>query len=219
MKKVLSVFLAVLMLFGALSVGSFAEDGTTTTTPAVSPKPYHAWWEKDGGPCTAEQVVIAFNLNGGTLKNEAQVYNEETGKFEWKKGKDISGTYYMVPEDKNTMKGGMSVVLPLVNAPDGRQFNGWEVEVCVDTSNVGDTSYVGNTYAANAEFKIPVGARGTLIQMKASYSAADFEEPTITKVIGILMKVFGTIIGLIAYEGDTKKGIAFMEKVFGGLFD
>ncbi len=213
MKKVLSVFLAVLMLFGALSVGSFAEDGTTTTAPAVSPKPYHAWWEKDGGPCTADQVVIAFNLNSGSLKNETRVYNEQTGKFEWQKGKDIIGTYYMVPENRDVMKGGMSVVLPLVTAPDGKQFNGWEVEVCVDAS------YVGQTYAANAEFKIPVAARGTLIQMKASYSAADFEEPTITKVIGILMKVFGTIIGLIAYEGDTKKGIAFMEKVFGGLFD
>ena len=212
MKKVLSVFLAVLMLFGALSVGSFAEDGTTTE-PAVSPKPYHAWWEKDGGTCDPDQVVIAFNLNGGSLKNEARVYNEETNKFEWKKGKDITGTYYMVPENRDVMKGGMSVVLPLVTAPDGKQFNGWEVEVCVDAS------YVGQTYAANAEFKIPVAARGTLIQMKASYSSADFEEPTITKVIGILMKVFGTIIGLIAYEGDTKKGIAFMEKVFGGLFD
>ena len=211
MKKVLSVFLAVLMLFGALSVGSFAEDGTITE-PAVSPKSYHAWWE-EGGPCNKDQVVIAFNLNGGTLKNEVRIYNEETSRWEWKKGKDVSGTYYMVPENENAMKGGMSVVLPLVTAPDGKQFNGWEVEVCVGTG------YVGQTYAANAEFKIPEAARGTLIQMKASYSAADFEEPTITKVIGILMKVFGTIIGLIAYEGDTKKGIAFMEKVFGGLFD
>ncbi len=213
MKKVLSVFLAVLMLFGALSVGSFAEDGTTTTAPTTNPKPYHAWWEKDGGPCTAEQVVIAFNLNGGSLKNETQVYNEETGKFEWKKGKDITGTYYMVPENRDVMKGGMSVILPLVTAPDGKQFNGWEVEVCVVPG------YSRNTYAANAEFNIPEGAKGTLIQMKASYSAADFEEPTLTKVVGILMKVFGTIIGLIAYEGDTMKGIAFMEKVFGGLFD
>lgn len=210
MKKVLSVFLAVLMLFGALSVGSFAED-TTGTTPVTPPRAYHGWWEKDGGRCTAEQVVIAFNLNGGTLKNEAQVYNEETDRFEWKKGKDISGTYYMVPKDQTTMKGGMSVVLPLVNAPDGKQFNGWEVEVCEGLSN-------HPSYAANCEFNIPVAASGTLIQMKASYSAADFEEPTITKVIGILKKVFGAIIGLIVYN-DTKQGIAFMERIFGDIFD
>lgn len=209
MKKVLSVFLAVLMLFGALSVGSFAED-TTGTTPVTPPRAYHDWWG-EGGRCTAEQVVIAFNLNGGTLKNETQVYNEQTGNFEWKKGKDISGTYYMVPKNQYDMKGGTSVVLPLVTAPDGRQFNGWEVEVCV-----GDRA--GNTYAANAEFKIPVAASGTLIQMKASYSAADFEEPPMTKVVGILKKVFGFIIGLIVYNGDTKQGIALMESLFGDLF-
>lgn len=211
MKKVLSVFLAVLMLFGALSVGSFAEE-TTGTTPVTPPKAYHDWWG-EGGPCSADQVVIAFNLNGGTLKNETQVYNEETGKWEWKQGKDISGTYYMVPQNKDVMKGGMSVILPLVTAPDGKQFNGWECEVCVDSS------VVRQSYAANCEFNIPVAARGTLIQMKASYSAADVQPETIDKVVEILMKVFGTIIGLIAYEGDTKKGIAFMEKVFGGLFD
>lgn len=212
MKKVLSVFLAVLMLFGALSVGSFAEDGTTTTAPSTPAIGYHDWWG-EGGPCTKDQVVIAFKLNGGTLKEDVYVYNEETGKHEIKAGKDVSGTYYMVPLNKDHMFGGDKITLPVVTAPDGKQFNGWECLSCVDSS------YVGSTYAAQAPFTIPEAARGTLIQMVASYTTAEIKEPTLTKVIGILMKVFGTIIGLIAYEGDTKKGIAFMEKVFGGLFD
>ena len=81
MKKVLSVFLAVLMLFGALSVSSFAEE---TTAPVVTPPmAYHDWWG-EGGPCSKEQAVLAFNLNGGSLKAETQVYNEETGKFEFR---------------------------------------------------------------------------------------------------------------------------------------
>ena len=211
MKKVLSVFLAVLMLFGALSVSSFAEE--TTGSVVTPPMAYHDWWG-EGGPCSKEQAVLAFNLNGGSLKSETQIYNEETGKFEWKAGKDVTGVYYMVPQDPNTMKGGMGVVLPEVIAPSGQQFNGWYCEACPC-----ETAQVGQTYAAAAVYKLPLNCGGTLIQFRASYSPATIEEPTIKKVVGILMKVFGTIIGLIAYGGDTKQGIAFMEKVFGGLFD
>lgn len=212
MKKVLSVFLAVLMLFGALSVGSFAEE-TTGTTPVTPPRAYHDWWG-EGGPCTKTQAVLSFNLNGGSLKAETQVYNEETGKFEYKAGKDVTGVYYMVPKDPSTMNGGQGVSLPEVVAPDGWQFNGWYCEVCPC-----DTKCETQTYAAVSVFNLPKNCGGYLIQFRASYSPATIEEPTLTKVVGILMKVFGTIIGLIAYEGDTKKGIAFMEKVFGGLFD
>ena len=211
MKKVLSVFLAVLMLFGALSVSSFAEE--TTGSAVTPPMAYHDWWG-EGGPCTPEQAVLSFNLNGGSLKAETQIYNEETGKFEWKAGKDVTGVYYMVPQDPNTMKGGMGVVLPEVIAPAGQQFNGWYCEACPC-----ETAQVGQTYAAAALYKLPLNCGGILIQFRASYSPATIEEPTINKVVGILMKVFGTIIGLIAYGGDTKQGIAFMEKVFGGLFD
>lgn len=211
MKKVLSVFLAVLMLFGALSVSSFAEE--TTGSVVTPPMAYHDWWG-EGGPCSKEQAVLAFNLNGGSLKSETQIYNEETGKFEWKAGKDVTGVYYMVPQDPNTMQGGQGVALPEVIAPSGWQFNGWYCEACPC-----ETAQVGQTYAAAALYKLPLNCGGTLIQFRASYSPATIEEPTINKVVGILMKVFGTIIGLIAYGGDTKQGIAFMEKVFGGLFD
>lgn len=211
MKKVLSVFLAVLMLFGALSVSSFAEE---TTAPVVTPPmAYHDWWG-EGGPCSKEQAVLAFNLNGGSLKAETQVYNEETGKFEWKAGKDVTGVYYMVPQDPNTMKSGMGVVLPEVIAPAGQQFNGWYCEACPC-----ETAQVGQTYAAAAVYKLPLNCGGTLIQFRASYSPATIEEPTINKVVGILIKVFGAIIGFIVFDGDTKQGIAFMERVFGGLFD
>ena len=37
------------------------------------------------------------------------------------------------------------------------------------------------------------------------------------KVMKILFSVFGTIIGLLFYAGDTEAGIALMEKVFGGV--
>lgn len=211
MKKVLSVFLAVLMLFGALSVSSFAEE---TTGPVVTPPmAYHDWWG-EGGPCSKTQVVILFNLNGGTLQNETRVYNEETGEFEWKAGKDISGSYYMIPQDSNEMVAGTgSVVLPVVSAPSGQQFYGWYCTECP-----GDTGYGGQTFAAASSFDIPSGCAGKLIQFKASYGPADIEEPTINKVVGILIKVFGIIIGYLVFN-NKDQGIAFMEKVFGDLFD
>ena len=43
------------------------------------------------------------------------------------------------------------------------------------------------------------------------------EEDTFAKVFDILIKVFGTIIGLIAYNGNIQKGQDFMAKIFSSL--
>ncbi|MDD6528133.1 MAG: hypothetical protein PUF31_10095, partial [Oscillospiraceae bacterium] len=61
MKKALSVFLAILMMFSALSVGTFAADDTTGSSVATSP-----WHGPDGSgkPARYNQVVINFKLNG-----------------------------------------------------------------------------------------------------------------------------------------------------------
>ena len=56
-----------------------------------------------------------------------------------------------------------------------------------------------------------------MISLRATYIAAEPEEDTFAKVFDILAKIFGTIIGLIAYSGDTEAGIAFVRKVFGGI--
>ena len=36
-------------------------------------------------------------------------------------------------------------------------------------------------------------------------------------ILGILIKVFGAIIGIVMYQGDTEAGVALMEKVLGGI--
>jgi len=214
MKKVLSVFLAMLMLFGALSVSSFATDGSTADP--VTPPSYNAWFgpEGSGAPASYKQTVIAFNTNGGTLKNGQlfYVYDNATGKMVLTDGKDISGMYYMVPESSDVMIAGQSLVqLPAVEAPTGYTFLGWRCDACPEDS------LVGQTFGA-ASFQIPRSAAGHVIQFSAWYGTATVEQDTMKKVMDILFKVFGTIIGLLAYGGDTAAGIALMEKIFGGLF-
>lgn len=210
MKKVLSVFLAILMLCGALSVGSFAE-GTTTVDPSTAPS-YYDWWG-EGGPCNSKQAVLSFKLNGGVLKNDVQVYDFNTGSFVWMSGKDVTGTYYMVPQNSDLQNAGDYVTLPTVTPPSGLQFVGWDVISCI-----ADQSLVGNTFGGSGRFVIPTNAGKTLIQFVARYVAAEQEEDPMTKVMNILFKVFGAIIGILVYKGDTAAGVELMKKIFGGLF-
>ena len=193
MKKALSLFLAVLMIFAAMSVSASAapliiEDG---------------WF---GPGCAAEydQAILSFDLNGGTLKNPALVFDTTTGKFHPES--NISGTYIMVPQGTEAMKANTSVTLPVVTPPTGWEFTGW---YCEET---------GQYYAAYAPFKITEDLVGNFTHFTAGYVPAEIEEDTMTKVIGILTKVFGSILGLIMFAGDTSAGIDMMEKILGGVF-
>ncbi len=210
MKKVLSVFLAILMLCGALSVGSFAEGTTTPATPGTLPNSQWFGEPGSGAPATREQVIISFNLNGGTLKAGVQypVFDSTTGTHIYTDGKDITGTYYMVPgpTDSSSMREGTLVSLPAVDAPKGWQFDGWYCESCAGLSLEKQT-------LGAATFKIPEGTRGTVIQFSASYRPETVDGDTMTKVINILSKVFGAIIGLIVFQ-DMDAGIEFMKEIF-----
>ncbi|MGN0468702.1 MAG: hypothetical protein ACI4GY_08275 [Acutalibacteraceae bacterium] len=196
MKKALSVFMAVLMLFAALSVG--------TSASSSDPSPWHGELGS-GKPATMEQAVLKFELNGGKLKTGAYVYDTTTGEFSYQDG--ITGTYVMVPRDEEhaTMKAGTTVVLPVVTAPAGWEFTGW---YCYTDQQ---------SYAANCAYKLPADCGGQVIEFGAAYTPAEVEEDTFTKVLGILIKVFGAIIGLIMYAGDTEAGVALMEKILGGV--
>lgn len=215
MKKALSVILAILMLCTALSVGSFAEETTAETTTTTAAVTTSAWFgpQGSGAPATYDQVVFAFNTNGGTLKAGVQypVYDSKTGAFVYTDGKDISGTYYMVPQDANSMKEGSLVSLPAVDAPKGWQFDGWYCESCA-----GIKSIEKQTLGA-ATFIIPEGSRGHMIQFSASFRPETVEADTMSKVIEILSKVFGAIVGLLVWQ-DVDSGIVFMKDIFTKVF-
>lgn len=201
MKKVLAVLLSVMMLFGALSFSSSAESASqyfTGEKPLVNP---------------LEQVIITFDLAGGTMKNAVWVYNSAKPGFE--SVENFTGaTYIMLPQDSSSMVPGTPVTLPVVTAPTGYQFDGW---YCY---GVGGDYTKGSTYAANSAYYIPEGTAGQIIQFRAAYSPATIEPDAMETVMNILIKVFGTIIGLL-FLGDesnpAEAGMAMMEKLLGSL--
>ena len=79
MKKVLSMFLAALMILSCMSISAFADylpffDANDPTRP---------------NPNT--QVVFRFNLQGhGKCKEGQYVYDRETGRATWTAAEDVS---------------------------------------------------------------------------------------------------------------------------------
>ncbi|MBQ8503665.1 MAG: hypothetical protein IJ491_05235 [Clostridia bacterium] len=200
MKKILSVILAVMMLFGALSVGASAA--------SIYPDQWH-----QSGLVADNQAVLVFNLNGGTLKSTAIVYNSTTGQFE-----EVSGfneaTYYMLPAQGNPTAHtvGTVIVLPDVIPPTGYSFAGWQYRDAdgllqqpgaLANFYIQDWIFTGNNYGK--------------VEFTAVFTPAEAEEDTLAKVMSILVKVFGAIIGIVLYGGDTEQGVALMNKVLGGV--
>lgn len=203
MKKVLAVLLSVMMLFGALSFSS----------SAVSTNQY---FEGEAPLVNRDtQVIITFDLAGGTMKNGVWVYNSAKADpgFEWIEGFD-EPTYVMLPQDSGSMKPGTPITLPVVTPPAGYQFDGW---YCYGMA--GDYTQ-GSTYAANSAYYIPLGTAGEIIEFRAAYSPATIEPDTMETVMNILIKVFGTIVGLL-FLGDeanpAEAGMQMMSNLLGSL--
>lgn len=218
MKKVLSVILAMLMLCSVFAVPSFAE----TTEPVVTPPAGYDWWatSETGGPiANVEQVLVVFALNGGTLKNDTYIYDFNTNKFIYSKGSDVKGTYYMVPIDKGAQIGGQSSVqLPSVTAPSGKQFDGWYLESY--NQDIKDTEpyvAIGSSFGANSMFKLPK-ANKLIVYFSAAYSSASDETPTLQKVLGILIKVFATILAAVT-DKTSEYWIAYLNEMLAGILN
>lgn len=202
MKKILAVLLSVMMLFGALSISSSAVSVSQYfegPAPLVNPD---------------EQVIITFDLAGGTMKNGVWVYdtNIQPADFVWKE--NVKGTYVMLPMDSESMQCGMPVTLPVVTPPTGYQFDSW---FCYGVA--GDYTR-GNSYAANSAYYIPEGIAGKVIEFRAAYSPATIEPDTMETVMNILIKVFGTIVGLL-FLGDeanpAEAGMQMMQQLLGSI--
>lgn len=190
MKKVLSVFMAVLMMFTALTMSSSATSSTSDK-----------YFSASGTPASYDQAVLVFDFNGGTSKYELAVYDFTYNSFTYTSG--VSGTYYMIPQNSLTMLYGYYVSLPVVTAPSGYQFDGW---YCYED---------GQTYGAGGSYKIV--AVNSLTNFVAAFSPAEYEEDTMTVITGILSSVIGTIIGLLFYN-DAEAGQSLIEELIGGMF-
>ena len=197
MKKILSVILAVMMLFATMSIGASAAGST-----------YNDQWHQNGY-ANDDQAVIVFNLMGGKMKN-AVYERDENGQWISTEGK--TGTYVMLPQNSDAQKAGSVIILPDVTPNSGMSFSGWEYY-----DAAGNRMVLG----ANGPFTIPetafTGNNYGVINFTACYSSAEPEADTMATVMSILIKVFGAIIGILFYGGSTEAGVAMMEKVLGGL--
>ena len=204
MKKVIALFLAVMMIFGALSISSSAMD-----LEAV----------KKDEDIKSNQVILIFDLNGGTIKGGVRVYTPKyydaqtntwvDGSFNYVENY-LENMYYMIPESDDAQIPSKTVRLPGVNPPSGYVFNGW---FCVETNH---------TYPGNRMFTIPDYTGDSLLHFTAAYGLETPEEDEMAGVFNILVKVFGTIIGLLFLsdreEGAVEAGMQLMSDLLGSLF-
>lgn len=198
MKKILSVMLAIMMLFGAISVTASAASvipdqmwGTQTDSETVISKNTH--------------VILSFNFNGG--KSYYPLYAYDATKPGFVSAESVSGTYIMLPGSVTApLIEGSVVELPLVVAPEGYLCKGWYCNVTKKVEPMGEP------------FTIPDGTAGQIIYFTADCSTpAEKEADTMATVLDILMKVFGTIIGILFLDGSSSAGVELMNKLLGGL--
>ena len=199
MKKALSLFLAVLMICGCMAIGASAE---------VIQDPTNWFGEAGSGkPATYEQVICTFDTNAGTIQGSVRTWSPDEG---YGSASNFSGIWAMVPTtpDTTSMTPGDRITLPTVTPPANQQFGGW---YCYED---------GQTYAGTWTIPATINGHstaGSVIRFRASYTPATIEEPTMTKVLGVLAKVFGALIGILLYKGDTAAGVELVERMLSGV--
>ena len=201
MKKILAVLLSIMMIFGtvAFSASAASADAIPTADILSGNLPGNLVFNAD------DNLVFVFKFTGGTmytgqweLTTSGLVYNE-----------GITNTYIMVADNGNKLLSVTDKIwMPSIIPPSGQAFNGW---FC---SNGPDA---GKTIAANAWYEIPDAAAGMVIEFTANVSPAEPEEDTMTTIMNILIKIFGTIIGIVVYTGNVEQGIALMEEMLGSI--
>lgn len=198
MKKILSVMLAIMMLFGALSIGA----------SAASVQPDYFWNKTVANGVTVSQgthAILVFDFGEGSSTYGLPVFDTEVNGFVTTDG--VSGKYIMLPGSKTDywLTAASTVKTPYVDAPEGYKFNGWF------------SPQTGEYYVAGERIVIENSWIGQVIDFEASYIPAKAEGDTMKTVLDILMKVFGTIIGILFFDGSSSAGIELMEKLLGGL--
>ncbi len=199
MKKLLSVLLAVLMIFSTVAISASA--ATPITDPQVASDKRDAVGKN--------HVIIHYNLYDFKTKYAQYTYDVDSGKFAYIEG--ITGSYYHIPENSDQLFVGYTFALPEVTAPEGKQFNGWRCTTHVDrpTFAAGEALKITNEMLALAE--------NNVIKFEVVWGSAVPEEDTMGKIVDILTKVFGAIIGLLFFNGRTQAGVDLMKELLGGV--
>ncbi len=196
MKKVLSVILAIMMLFGAMSISSSAVVANTKNVD---------FGTAVGGTTidASKHVIIQLDFGNGKSLEGLYVYDVDNASFTRTDG--VTGKFLMLPSAYYDLRPGQWVRLPAVSAPEGQTCQGWEIR------------NTGTVVGHGVDWEIPANSQGRVLELVARYTTAEAEEDTMSQVLGILMKVFGTIIGVLFLDGSAEAGIELMQKMLGGL--
>lgn len=202
MKKVLAVLLVVVMLFSTIALGASALSYNATTLLNQL---------RASQVITDEQVVLSFDLAGGTVSGKVEVYDENEG-FVWKEG--VTGTYNKVPNNSgqyttNNQTPGRYVILPSVIPPEGKVFDGW---YCYGEEGI----IPSGNYVAGSKYFIPDGAQYVgVIEFFALMSPAPMEGDFLDTILGVFVMVLEGI--LEAMNIKLPEGFDIGE-LLGGLF-
>ncbi len=187
MKKVLSIILAVMMIFSCVAMSASALGEVSATF--------------QNGKILADQVAICLDFNGGSARDTLYVYNN--GLFVETDG--VSGVYYCLPKNETELVKNTGFVFPVVTAKEGQQFTGWRHTV------------TNKLYAATDVYVIPEAEAGSTVQFIAEYTTAAAEGDTLATIMSVLVKVFGSIIGFILFNGDAAAGQAYVQNLIGDI--
>lgn len=204
MKKILSVMLAIMMLFGAMSINASAANSYDFNSTVAGTRL----------DSTTQAIVVLHFGTTGSSKAMLSVYDTATapGGFNWESG--VTGSYYYLPGNGDAastdMEAGSLIYLPTVTcSEETKECTGWQLQRY--TIN-GMQKFAEGSYIA-----LPDDCAGKIYEFVAVYEDREPEEDTMATVLGVLMKVFGTILGILFLDGNSAAGIEMMQGVLGGL--
>lgn len=217
MKKILSVFLAVLMLFGALSISSSA------AKPAITPAGLNEainWTKNEYGadsmydPATNPDgyVIVCFSVGEGEFMYDVDALDMSAGGYgTLVKTVTPGDRYYQVPVDANTnfiTCGDFEIPYVREKNTEEKQFVKW---VC----NGNQQSYsAGDVIQLTSDM---ITSNTKCIYFVARYIDVAPQSDTLETIINVLVKVFGSIIGFLFMGGDPDAGTKFMADMIAGI--
>ena len=208
MKKILSVMLAIMMFFGALSITAAAEGGVYDEMFDVKVP------TANGGTTTVDaggHLILVFDFGSGSSKKDLYVYDAAKPGFVLTAGDKVTGTYYMLPRNAGQLVVGAAVELPTVKAAETDDFVGW---YCYADKQY----YVSGAFVDSIPDTWATANNGSrVVLFQAKYEPREVEGDTLTTILGVLTKVFGTMLGLFLFDGSSAKGIELVSGLLSNL--
>lgn len=213
MKKALSLFLAVLMLCGCLGMTASAELDTA----------YYYFDVQNPVANKNTQCIVAYDPNNGSFKNGVHYSADEGSRVVVS---NYEGILVDAPYRAEDFTEGSAYQLLSAPVREGYTFKGWvfmgyKYSQKMPSYKDNSSNYLRLTssftpYPADSYIQLPDNCAGEVVFFQAQWDVVE-EEDTLGTILGILIKVFGAIIGILMYQGDTEAGAALMEKVLGGI--